>query len=116
METTVKPEAPSRPVASQSATFEALLRQGDLRWARRSPQWREHALALPWPQELLERFSLRMAGHGMSISRALMLSDRPYALQQLVHAHSLGDDSLSLMAGELFRHFESHSSGVVAMH
>lgn len=116
METTVKPEARSCPVASQSATADALLRQGDLRWARRTPQWREHTLAMPWPQELLERFSLRMAGHGMSISRALMLSDRPYALQQLVHAHSLGDETLSLMAAQLFRHFESHSSGVVAMH
>lgn len=116
METTVKPEARSCPVASQSATADALLRQGDLRWARRTPQWREHALAMPWPQELLGRFSLRMAGHGMSISRALMLSDRPYALQQLVHAHSLGDETLSLMATQLFHHFESHQSGVAAMH
>lgn len=112
----MKTQAHTRPVPSPCTSVDALLQQGDLRWAGRSPQWREHTLALPWPQELLERFSLRMAGHGMSVSRALMLSDRCYALQQLVHAQGLDDDALSLMANQLFRHFERHQSGVTALH
>ena len=72
--------------------------------------------ALPWPAELLEAFSLRMAGHGMSISRPLMLCDKQYALQQLVHGQSMGDESLRLLSAQLFRHFESRQSGLSVFH
>lgn len=89
-----------------------LLRQGDARWASRTPRWREHQLVVPWPEALLEQFSLRMAGHGMSVSRTHMLGNPGYALQQLAHARALGDDTLSLLAGQLFRFYESHQSGL----
>lgn len=93
-----------------------LLAQGDERWAQRQPQWRERELALAWPNELLETFSLRMASHGMCVSRALMLCDRRYALQQLAHAHNMADDTLRLMAVQLFRHFEARQSGIAPLH
>lgn len=92
------------------------LQQGDARWAQRSPNWRERKVAMPWPLDLLETFTLRMAGHGMCVSRALMLCDRSYALQQLVHAHNLADDHLRLLAVQLFRHFEARQSGIAAVH
>lgn len=92
------------------------LARGDDRWARRNAVWREREPALPWPVELLDAFSLRMAGHGMSISRPLMLSDKCYALQQLVHGQTLGDDTLRLMSIQLFRHFESRQSGLPTFH
>jgi len=108
----------SRPSSSESQAAEAmpLLAQGDERWAQRQPQWRERELAMAWPNDLLEAFSLRMASHGMCVSRALMLCDRRYALQQLVHAHNMADDSLRLMAAQLFRHFEARQSGIPALH
>lgn len=93
-----------------------LLSQGDQRWERAPQSWRERELAMPWPPELLEAFTLRMAGHGMCVSRALMMCDRRYALQQLKDAHNLADDSLRLLAVQLFRHFESLQSGIRAMH
>ena len=93
-----------------------LLAQGDERWARRQPQWRERELALAWPSELLERFCLRMSSQGMCVSRALMLCDRHYALLQLAHAHNMADDSLRLMAVQLFRHFEARQSGISPLH
>lgn len=92
------------------------LAQGDRRWAQRQPVWRERETALPWPWEMLEAFSLRMASHGMSISRPLMLSDKRYALEQLVHAQTLCDETLRLMSLELFRHFEARQAGIPRMH
>lgn len=91
---------------------DALLSQGDARWADRAPRWREHQLVLPWPEELLSQFSLRMATHGMSISRTHMLGNPGYALQQLVHARAMGDDTLAMLSGQLFRIYQSHQSGV----
>ncbi|MBL8387447.1 MAG: hypothetical protein JNK17_04470 [Hydrogenophaga sp.] len=88
----------------------------DGRWERRNPGWRERAPAMPWPQELLEAFSLRMAGHGMSISRPLMLCDKCYALRQLVDAQTLGDETLRLLSVQLFRHFEARQSGLPVIH
>lgn len=88
----------------------------DERWARRGPVWREREPALPWPADLLEAFSLRMASHGMSISRALMLSDKCYALQQLVHGQNLGDEVLQHLSVQLFRHFEARQSGLTTYH
>ena len=92
------------------------LARGDDRWAQRSSGWREREPAMPWPAELLDAFSLRMAGHGMSISRPLMLCDKQYALQQLVHGQSMGDESLRLLSAQLFRHFESRQSGLSVFH
>jgi hypothetical protein len=71
-----------------------------------------HAPELPWPEDLLALFSLRMSSHGMSISRIDMLVDAHYALQQLAYARDMGDASLALMADELFRCFQAHQSGL----
>jgi hypothetical protein len=108
-------QSPS-PVGAEPPAAMPLLAQGDARWAQRQPQWRERELALPWPRELLETFTLRMSRHGMCVSRALMLCDRRYALEQLAHAHNLADDTLQLMAEQLFRHFEARQSGIPAGH
>ncbi len=110
------------PSPSMSSTRSAehpphdLLAQGDQRWAQQPQTWRERELAMPWPPELLEDFTLRMAGHGMCVSRALMMCDRRYALQQLKDAHNLADDTLRAMAVQLFRHFEARQSGIRSIH
>ncbi len=101
---------------SANAHPHELLSQGDQRWAQQPQTWRERELAMPWPPELLESFTLRMAGHGMCVSRALMMCDRRYALQQLKDAHNLADDTLRLMAVQLFRHFEARQSGIRRVH
>jgi hypothetical protein len=108
------PSSAQSPFAATAAA--PLLSRGDDRWARRNPVWREREPALPWPADLLEAFSLRMASHGMSISRPLMLSDKCYALQQLVHGQTLGDEALRLLAVQLFRHFEARQSGLPTFH
>lgn len=111
METPLNPSSPS-PSTGRDVPEVAL---GDRRWER--PRfWAESEPAMAWPPELLEAFSLRMARHGMSISRPLMLSDKRYALQQLVHAQAMSDDALRLMALRLFRHFEARQSGIPALH
>lgn len=89
--------------------------QGDRREQKPSG-WQEREPAMPWPNELLEAFSLRMAGHGMSISRPLMLSDKCYALQQLVHGQNLDDETLRLLSVQLFRHFQARQSGLPLFH
>lgn len=112
METMPKPKSTMpgpTPLASQIA-------QGDHRWEQRQPVWRERELALPWPLEMLDAFSLRMASHGMSISRALMLSDKRYALEQLLHAQTLCDEPLRLMSVQLFRHFVARQAGIPPLH
>ena len=88
----------------------------DARWARRNTAKRESDLLLEWPTGQLEAFSLRMAGHGMSISRPLMLCDKCYALRQLVDAQTLGDETLRLLSVQLFRHFEARQSGLPMLH
>lgn len=93
-----------------------LMAQGDEHWARRQPLWRERELALAWPVDLLESFSLRMARHGMSISRGLMTCDRRYAVAQLTHAKSIEDPSLCDLASQLFAHYEARPAGVRALH
>ena len=67
---------------------------------------------LPWPDDLLIRFSLCMSSHGMSISRIDMLHDPRYAFQQLHDAQAMGDATLALIADELFRCFEAYQSGL----
>ena len=110
----------STPNASDLSTslahFVPTIAQGDRRWARRQPVWREREPALPWPADLLEAFSLRMAGHGMSISRPLMLCDKRYALEQLVHGQAMGDERLREMSMQLFRYFEARQAGNPALH
>lgn len=103
-------------VDSEQPAAMPLMAQGDARWEQRRPAWRERELALLWPQELLESFTMRMSSHGRSVSRASMLCDRRYALEQLAHAHSLTDDALRLMAVQMFRHFEAWQSGIAAFH
>lgn len=109
--------SPSMPCTTHtSADVRDLLSLGDQRWAQQPQPWRERELALPWPPELLQGFTLRMASHGMSVSRALMMCDRRYALRQLLDAHNLADETLRLMAVQLFRHFEARQSGIRSMH
>ena len=69
-----------------------------------------------WPVELLDAFCLRMSSQGMCVSRALMQNDRRYGLEQLAHAHNMADDTLRVMAVQLFRHFEAQQSGIVNPH
>jgi hypothetical protein len=108
--------SPSSSHAPSGADPRELLSQGDQRWAQQPQTWRERELAMPWPPVLLEAFTLRMASHGMCVSRALMMCDRRYALQQLLDAHNLADDALRLMAVQLFRHFEARQSGIRSVH
>jgi hypothetical protein len=96
----------------------------------RSPQQPDTATTLPtaalsrrerdaselWPHDLLEAFCLRMSSRGMCVSRALMQHDRRYGLEQLSHAHNMADDTLRMMAVQLFRHFEARQSGVWGPH
>ncbi|MGV3727274.1 hypothetical protein [Hydrogenophaga sp.] len=79
-------------------------------------QWPGQDASGAWPAELLEHFCLRMSSQGMCVSRALMICDRRYALEQLSHAHNMADDALRLMAVQLFRHFEARQSGIAGMH
>ena len=69
-----------------------------------------------WPPDALQTFSLRMAGHGLSVSSSMMRHDRRYALEQLRLAHTLADDGLRELAMALFRAFEQHQSGVAQAH
>lgn len=69
-----------------------------------------------WPRDLLEAFCLRMSSQGMCVSRALMQHDRRYGLEQLSHAHNMADETLRVMAVQLFRHFESRQSGISGPH
>lgn len=74
------------------------------------------AAAVPapyWPADLLEAFTLRMAGHGHPVSTSMMRHDRRYGLAQLAHAHSLADEGLREIAMLLFRRFEEHQSGIL---
>jgi len=69
-----------------------------------------------WPADLLEAFCLRMSSQGMCVSQVLMQNDRRYSLEQLSHAHNMADDTLRMMAVQLFRHFEAHQSGISDAH
>ncbi len=69
-----------------------------------------------WPADLLQAFTLQMAAHGFSVSSAMMLGDRRYAIEQLAQAHAMSDDRLRELAMALFRHFEVQQSGVRPTH
>jgi hypothetical protein len=79
-------------------------------------RWRDMGPAESWPDALLENFCLRMSSHGMCVSRALMMCDRRYALEQISHGHNMADETLRAMAVELFRHFVSQRSGIAGVH
>lgn len=107
--------SPCKTARREPVSVDTLLTPGDTRFGNQgTASAREQALAVPWPEELLSQFALRMAGHGMSISRTHMRGNPRYALQQLAHARALGDDTLNLLVGQLFRCFEAHQSGVGA--
>jgi hypothetical protein len=89
---------------------------GDARWENRAPVQRETDVAMEWPDDLMLSFSLRMAVHGMSISRTLMACDRRYAMQQLMFAHSLPDTRLQKLAAQLMFHFDERQVGRKALH
>jgi len=65
-----------------------------------------------WPVPALHAFTVRMAGHGFSVSSTLMKYDRRYALEQLQLAHTLADTPLREMAMGLFRQFERRQSDI----
>lgn len=104
--------SPPKTAHREPMVVDTTRRQSDDHWARRACSGREPSLAVPWPEELLSQFGLRMSGHGMSISRMHMLGNPGYALQQLAHARALGDATLDLLVGQLFRCYEAHQSGV----
>lgn len=104
-------------IAQHPASFSlSLLAQGDAIWAEKAVQSRETDVAMEWPEDLMLSFSLRMAVHGMSISRTLMVCDRRYAMQQLMFAHSLQDIRLQKLAAQLMFHFEERQIGRPALH
>ncbi|WP_332813441.1 hypothetical protein [Ramlibacter sp.] len=58
------------------------------------------------PVELLDSFTLLMAGHGRCVSSAMMLGDREYAVWQLARAQALSDEALGRVAARLFAWLE----------
>lgn len=75
------------------------------------PSAREHSarkscIDTYWPAETLNVFMLRMAAAGHCVNAAMMLGDRPYALQQLTVALALKDQALRDLARELSEYFQ----------
>ena len=69
------------------------------------------------PTAPLSAFTLLMAGHGRSVSAAMMLGDREYAMWQLARAHTLGDPELRVLAARLFGYFDDARAPVpVGLH
>ena len=69
------------------------------------------------PVKLLAAFSLLMAGHGRSVSTAMMLGDREYAMWQLARAHTMYDPELREVAARLFAYFDDARAPVpVGLH
>ena len=67
------------------------------------------------PIELLDTFTLLMAGHGRCVSSSMMLGDREYAMWQLARAQTLPDDELRRAAMRLFAYFDdAHGWGTRA--
>lgn len=65
-----------------------------------------------WPAPVLQAFTMRMAGHGFSVSGTMMNHDKGYALELLRQAHTLADAPLRELAVELFRHLERKQPGL----
>ena len=106
----------SREQAKPAVPSMGMVTLGDARWENRTLVQRETDVAMEWPDDLMLSFSLRMAVHGMSISRTLMTCDRRYAMQQLMFAHSLPDTRLQKLAAQLMRHFDDRQVGREALH
>ncbi|MEO5669390.1 MAG: hypothetical protein ABIR26_01755 [Ramlibacter sp.] len=66
------------------------------------------------PVQLLNAFTLLMAGHGTCINTSMMLGDRSYAMWQLARAHTLGDPQLREVAARLFAYFDDVRAPVPA--
>lgn len=98
---------PPKPMESASHT-----RRGSMA----SPGHVRSTPSIAWPTDLLAAFCLRMSTQGMCVSQALMQNDRRYGLEQLAHAHNMADDTLRVMAVQLFRHFEALQSGISDHH
>ncbi len=79
------------------------------------PQEPRQAL-LGGASDLIEAFSLRMARHGMCVSRRMMLADPAYARQQAAHAHDIDDPLLVLMSLELMRQFDADPAAFGQLH
>lgn len=58
-----------------------------------------------WPHALLNDFMLLMAAHQHSVSGAMMIGDRRYALEQLSRAYSLDAGRLRELALRLLPYF-----------
>lgn len=54
-----------------------------------------------WKPDMLSSFTFLMAGHGRSVSAAMMLGDPGYAQVQLTIARSLEDELLRRVAREM---------------
>ena len=106
----------AREQAKSAISPMVMVSSGDARWENRALVQRETDVALEWPDDLMLSFSLRMAVHGMSVSRTLMTCDRRYAMQQLMFAHSLPDTRLQKLAAQLMRHFDDRQVGREALH
>lgn len=91
---------PNRP-RQEVTPLEPSTGHGEWRLAHQRPQRGSEAPAARWPEELLTQFSLRMARHGMSISRTQMGSDSAYGQQQILHARELDDVFLHRLADRL---------------
>ncbi|MEX1168063.1 MAG: hypothetical protein WEK74_14585 [Hydrogenophaga sp.] len=94
----------------------SILTQGDALWASRDIQPRETDVLMVWPEVLMQAFSSRMLGHGVTINRIQMMCDRRYALQQLMSAYALTDIGLHTLTSQLFFHLEEEQGGRSALH
>jgi hypothetical protein len=61
------------------------------------------------PVQLLNQFTLLMAGHGRCINTAMMLADREYAMWQLARAYATDDRDLRALASRLFPWLDERS-------
>ena len=89
-----QPDTLSPPGAAAGARPASPPRSAPSRWTSAALHRRATTPPERWPADLLMRFSLRMARHGMSISRLQMCSDSGYASAQFAHARSLADPEL----------------------
>lgn len=113
----MNPWKPPVPTAAEETRPVVLAQADPGGWHAQAARWREHdAARLPWSTSVLDEFSWRMARHGLSVHRASMRGDRCYALAQLSAASDLPDDTLRLLATQLFRQFVTQRPGLPPMH
>lgn len=97
----VEPNDPSSPSRTAACAPANAARRLD--WSAGAARLHDQARGLAGQglEELLAQFSLRMACHGMSISRTHMRCDPGYAQQQLGHALGMDDPCLRALAARL---------------